>query len=127
MRAHGRDPLLPVLAAGAIAGCGGGDGAKTTATGAPPAAPGSGAPSGQQGRALQAFAACLKRQGIAAPDPSAGGQGGPPAGFDPRDPKVRSAIQKCRAQLPQGAPTPPGGMGGGAPAGAVGPDGGAVQ
>ena len=62
--------------------------------GAPPGGPGAaGFPGGGQ-----AFAQCLRKEGIAVPDPQA--DQAPASGMpslDPQDPKVQAAVAKCRS------------------------------
>lgn len=63
--------------------------------------------------AFAKFASCMRSKGVEVPSFTPGQ--GPPAGgarIDPNDPKVRSAMQTCRSNLPQGGRF--GGPGGGA-------------
>ena len=70
--------------------------------------------------AFQAFAQCMRDNGVDLPDPGQGGgpgAGGPPGrggGIDMDDPDVQAAQEKCRDKLPQGGPGG-GGPGGGPP------------
>jgi len=66
--------------------------------------------------AFTKFSACMRQHGVNLPDPTANGNGGPPAGgqIDQSDPKVKAATSACQSKLPQNGP------GGGGPGGGGG-------
>jgi hypothetical protein len=104
-----------VLAAAAVAGCGGDSEAAANresngGQGGQPQLP------AEQRDRVQKFRDCMEENGVDLPDLSDGPpQGGPPPGIDPMSSEFRSAIQECGqlAPRPGGMHGPPGGPPGG--------------
>lgn len=64
---------------------------------------------GANSTAMKAFTSCLKDHGVVLPSASPGAGGGGLRGLNTADPKSASALQVCKALLPQrrsGSPTP---------------------
>jgi hypothetical protein len=125
-RIFGLLPVLALVAAFAVAGCGGssasGETSASSSSSAETAAPQGSGPGGFA-KMSEEDRQCLKEQGI---EPPQGGEG-PPAGFGEGKPpvggpggagggKFREAFEACGIEGPPGRPGGPGGAGGpGAP------------
>lgn len=122
--------LIALIAAMALAGCGGSNGGESSSGSSTSSSSSSGSGSSESSPSTPAGApggfelgeeemTCLKEQGVELPSVPQGGEGGPPEGFEGREPpsggaggaEMQEAFKKCGVEIPAGGPGQSGGGG----------------